>query len=143
MNRFVRGLTQNRAETDPHSPDRRLRGRTYAIPFDRVWNCAVTLAGGGLRGWRVVHADDQEGLIRAVSQTLLFRFIDDVRINVGLDENAQTRVDLQSRSRRGKGDLGRNPRTIGRFLKKLDHMLEAKPAEVLDATRPPSWSGQP
>ena len=40
---LVRALTQNRAETDPHSPDSGLRGRTYAISFDRVWTAAQIL----------------------------------------------------------------------------------------------------
>jgi len=133
-------LTTNHARTDPAATDRRLRGRTYAIPFDRVWNAALALADGGLKRWRVVDADDEEGLIRAVSTTWLFRFPDDVQIVVGLDENGQTRVDLRSRSRKGKGDLGRNPRLIGRFLRELDHRLEARPEQILDAVTPPSWS---
>jgi hypothetical protein len=39
------------AATAPDSTDRRLRGRTYAVPFEHVWQAARSLAGGGLRGW--------------------------------------------------------------------------------------------
>ncbi len=140
MRRVLRGLTTNHARTDPRAADRRLRGRTYAIPFDAVWNAALALADGGLKRWRVVDADDEEGLIRAVSTTWLFRFPDDVQIVVGLDENGQTRVDLRSRSRKGRGDLGRNPRLIGHFLRALDQRLDARPEQILDAVTPPSWS---
>ncbi|MFG1690665.1 DUF1499 domain-containing protein [Gemmatimonadota bacterium] len=131
----VQGLTENRVETDPHSEDHRLRGRTYAIPFDRVWKAALRLAAAELRGWRVTHADDESGVIQAESKTLVLRFVDDVQIDVTLDENGQTRVDLTSASRVGKGDLGKNARRVGKFLKRLDRKLDAKPGEILDPTK--------
>jgi Protein of unknown function (DUF1499) len=140
LSAVLRALTRNRAATDPASPDRRLRGRTYAIPFEAVWRAAVGLAQGGIRGWSFVEADDEEGLIRAESKTLLFRFVDDVVVNVGLDENGQTRVDLESASRVGRGDLGRNARSIATFFKRLDRVLQASPAQILDPTRSPSWT---
>jgi hypothetical protein len=140
VSRLIRALTENTAETDPHADDRRLLGRTYAIPFERVWQAALGLADGGISRWRVVEADDQDGTIHAESKTLVFRFVDDVHISVGLDENGQTRVDLRSASRVGKGDLGRNPRTIGSFLKKLDRALDAHPGQILDPTKDPPWT---
>lgn len=140
MNRLVRGLTKNRAETHPDADDRRLRGRTYAIPFERVWRAALELADGGLSRWKVVEADDEEGTIHAESTTLVFRFVDDIHIEIGLDENAQTRLDVRASSRVGKADLGRNPRTIGRFLKRMDRALDARPEEILAAAPHPTRS---
>ena len=140
MNPILRGLTTNSAETDPHATDRRLVGRTYAIPFDDVWSAVVALADGGLLGWSTVSANDQTGTIRAESKTLMLRFVDDVDIQVELDENAQTRVDVRSASRKGRGDLGRNRRTIGRLLRRLDKRVGAKPGQILDPTHPTSWS---
>ena len=84
-------------------------------------------------------ADDQSGVIEAVSKTLVFGFVDDVRVEIGLDENGQTRVDLWSASQIGRGDLGRNRRTIGRFLRRLDRSLDAQPGQILDATHTPAW----
>ncbi len=118
---LLRGLTQNRAETAPDAADPRLRGRTYAIPFERVWTATLALAGRR-RGWTVVQHDDIEGVIRAECRTLL-RFTHDVEIRVGLDGDGQTRVDLRSASRVGHGDLGKNARRIGRFLRSLDREL--------------------
>lgn len=128
------GLSGNRAETDPCSPDPRLRGRTYAIPFDRVWNTAHALSEGGLPRWSVSSADDEEGVIRARARTLVLRRVDDIRITVDLDENGQTRVDVASVSLRRKRDLGANARRIHRFLRALDAKLGATPAQILDAT---------
>ncbi len=120
-NRFWRALTRNRAETAEDLLDSRLRRRIYAIPFERVWQAALALAGRR-RGWRVLEADDLEGVIRAEARTLL-RFVDDVVVRIGLDANAQTRVDMTSASRVGKADLGKNARRIGKFLRALDREL--------------------
>jgi hypothetical protein len=128
---LIRALTRNRASTDPASDDPALRGRTYAIAFDRVWQAALELADGGLRGWSLSEADDQAGVLRAEATTRIFRFVDDVRVRVGLDADGQTRVDVMSASRKGKGDLGTNRRRIVRFLAALDRKLDASPATIL------------
>jgi hypothetical protein len=133
------GLTENRAETDPTSTDDRLRGRTYAIPFENVWQAATRLASGEIKGWSLWVADDQEGHIEASIRPFLFLAAVDVRIRVGLDQNAQTRVDLTSKSRTERGDLGRSRRSIGRFIGRLDTLLEAGAGQILDATRTAVW----
>lgn len=143
LDRLWRGLTEKRADTNPAHTDPRLRGRTYAIPFDRVWNACMELAGGDLPRWWVARADDQRGVIDARQKTLVFRFIDDVRIYVSLDNNGQTRVDMASRSRKGHGDLGANARRIHRFFRALDRHLEATPREILDPTRTLRWTATP
>ena len=139
MRGILRGLRENEAATDPKSDDRRLLGRTYAIPFEDVWQASLKLCGGGLRGWSVLSADDQRGVIEAISETLVFGPEDDVRVEIQLDENAQTRVDLWSASQKGRANLGRNRRLIGRFLRRLDRRLAAKPGQILDPTRMPAW----
>jgi hypothetical protein len=137
---ILRGLTERGAATDPASPDARLLGRTYAIPFDAVWSAAMKLAGGGIRRWSVSEADDIAGVIVASAQRLFFGQDDDVRIEIGLDENGQTRVDVSSSSRSQRPDLGRNRRAIGRFLSSLDRSLNARPEQILDATRKVAWT---
>jgi hypothetical protein len=129
---LLRGFTQNRAQTDPVSEDRRLRGRTYAIPFDRVWTESVHVARERMWGWTVMSEDDQLGVLEVESATLVLRFVDDVHVSVGLDDDGQTRVDVTSASRAGRGDLGRNPRTIGRFLRKLDRALDVQAGQTLE-----------
>ena len=126
-----RALTRNRAATAPGHPDPRMRGRRYAIPFQEVWEAVGVLAGGDLRGWTLVEADDMAGTVRAEARTPLFRFTDDVEIRVRLDRDAQTRVDLVSASRVGKGDLGANARRIRWVLRRLDRKLDVVPSQVL------------
>jgi hypothetical protein len=126
IRRIARGLSRNHAETAAAESDPRLRGRTYAIPFEQVWQAARQLAGGGLRGWKTLESDDYEGVIRAESRTLIFRFLDEVTITIRLDDDAQTRVDMQSRSRKGGVDFGTNARRIGKFFRALDQKLNAR-----------------
>jgi uncharacterized protein (DUF1499 family) len=118
-------MRQNRVATAQDHWDPRLRGRTYSIPFEQVWQASLQLASGGLSRWKLVSSDDTEGVIHAEAKTLLWRFTDDVRIDITLDENAQTRVDVLSSSRKGSSDLGTNARRIHRFLRALDRKLLA------------------
>jgi uncharacterized protein (DUF1499 family) len=119
-----RALTRNHAQTSHDDVDPRLRGRTYAVPFEQVWQASLALAGGGLRRWHVVESDDYEGIIKAESKTFLLRYVDDVSVTIQLDQDAQTRVDMESRSRKGSADFGTNARRIGKFFRALDQRLK-------------------
>lgn len=120
--RLWRALTRNHAQTDAASRDARLRGRTYSIPFARVWDTALALVRA-LPRWRLVSSDEDRGIIQAEARTRIFKFTDDVTIRIRLDENALTRVDMRSASRVGIGDLGTNRRRIAKFLRRLDQRL--------------------
>jgi hypothetical protein len=122
---MVTALRRNQVATAADHWDPRLRGRTYAIPFERVWQASLALANGGLRRWKVIDSDDVEGIINAESRTFVWRFVDDVRIRVYLDEDAQTRVDVESKSRKGRADYGTNARRVHRFLRALDRRVTA------------------
>lgn len=137
MKAVVRGLTEKRAETDPVSEDPRLRGRTYSITFEEVWQAATALARD-LRGWTMVIANDRSGRIDALARTFFRKTETEVVIFVGLDENAQTRVDLSAVTRTEIRDFGRSRRLIGLFLRKLDRKLEASPSQILDPAPLPS-----
>jgi hypothetical protein len=117
------GCTRTGARTAPDSPDPRLRGRTYAIPFEQVWRAAMRLAAGGIGRCCVLEHDDQDGYLRVASPSRWLRRPGEVRIHIALDRNAQTRVDVQAGSRSGRADLGGNARRIQRFLSALDREL--------------------
>ena len=129
--RLTRALTTNRVETDPWSDDPRLLGRTYAIPFEAVWRSCVKLVREHA-GWRMLQSDDLAGFIRVHCTTRLFRQEDDLEIHVGLDEHGLTRVDLRSRARSRRVDLGTNARRVGRFSARLDESLGAGDGKILD-----------
>lgn len=119
-----RALTRTVAATEPAHEDSRLRGRTYSVPFEHVWQAAVTLADRGLPRWKLISADDHEGVVRAKARSLVRKRVSDVTVSITLDENAQTRVDARSASREGRYDLGVNARHLARFFKALDSRVE-------------------
>jgi uncharacterized protein (DUF1499 family) len=95
----------------------------YGIPFEKVWSEALRMAGGGIRGWSIRRASDQDGRIEAEVVRLFTRSIDDVEVRITLDADGQTRVDVTSRSRSQRPDLGANRRRILRFLREMDSRL--------------------
>jgi hypothetical protein len=118
------GLTRHRAFTAADSEDPRLRGRTYAIPFEAVWQASLRLVDGGLRGWVLLEADDQEGIIRGEVRGWFRRFDSGLYLRVSLDHDAQTRVDGVTESLLAKADLGAGARRLGRFFRDLDRAIE-------------------
>ncbi len=122
--RLWRGLTRNRAFTDPEADDPRLRTRVYGVPFARVWTAALGTAGA-LRGWKVTASNPRSGEIAAEAATRTLSFVDDIWIRVSLDEDGQTRVDVASQSRVGRADLGTNARRIARFLHAMEGRMHA------------------
>jgi len=135
------------ARTSADAADRRLVGRTYAIPFAHVWDAALDLVRGELPRWHARWWDEEEGVIQALTRGHLSRRASDVVIRIGLDELAQTRVDLRSTSRsRQLGDFGSNTRLIGAFIAALDRKLtrpRTPPAPVREASLPEEAGGDP
>ena len=73
----------------------------------------------GERGWKTLAESDTPFYkIQAEARTMLFRFVDDVVIEVRPRSGGCT-VAMRSRSRCGKNDLGANARRIRRFLADL------------------------
>ena len=130
---------RRRIRTDPRARDRALRGRTYAIAFDAVWQAAVALADRGLPRWRLLMADDQRGVLEAEATWALFRSVGKVQVVIGLDANGQTRVDVEATSANPL-DLGTGRRRVRRFLLALDQKVGATPTHILDASREPSFT---
>lgn len=73
-------------------------------------------------GWELVAANAAEGRIEATDTTRWFKFKDDVVVRVQSDATA-TRVDIRSKSRVGKSDVGENAARIRRFRDALTSSL--------------------
>ena len=71
------------------------------------------------RKWQLVAINRSEGRIEATEKLPWFGFSDDVVIRF-TDDNGNTRVDMRSKSRIGRSDVGVNARRIERFLNDLD-----------------------
>ncbi len=79
-------------------------------------DAAVRLASR--RGWDLVEADPGEGRIEATATTRWFGFKDDVVIRIRTEDD-QTLVDMRSKSRFGRSDVGTNAARIDAFLADL------------------------
>ncbi|MFT4937122.1 MAG: hypothetical protein ACI88A_000136 [Paraglaciecola sp.] len=73
-------------------------------------------------GWELVNADKTLGIIEATDTTAWFGFKDDVVIRIR-SMAAETSLDVRSKSRVGKSDLGKNAERINVFIKKINAQL--------------------
>ena len=76
--------------------------------FDQAVGAAESL------GWDITHWDQSGGILEATDTTAIFRFIDDVVVRVRAD-GAGSRIDMRSKSRDGRGDIGANAARIRAF----------------------------
>jgi uncharacterized protein (DUF1499 family) len=86
-------------------------------PADQVFDRALALIEQ--RGWEVVEADSESGRIEATDTSTFYRFKDDIVIRLtpsGAGTQVGTRVDMRSKSRIGRSDLGVNAARISEFL---------------------------
>ena len=78
---------------------------------------AVKIATG--LGWEITTVDERTGRIEAVVTTRWFGFKDDVVIRI-TPAGAGSRVDMRSKSRFGRSDVGTNAHRIQDFLAAMD-----------------------
>ena len=76
------------------------------------------LAAAEAAGWEVVKSDPRTGQIEAVATSFWFGFKDDVLVRVTPDGSG-SRVDVRSKSRVGRGDMGTNARRIQAYFERL------------------------
>lgn len=66
-------------------------------------------------GWQLVEQDPMSGRIEASDVTPVFRFVDDVVIRIRAAPGGGSLLDVRSKSRDGRGDLGANAGRIRAF----------------------------
>lgn len=87
-----------------------------AMPADSAFTLAVKAAKG--MGWEMVDQDRRQGRIEATATTPWMGFKDDVVIRVS-SASGISRVDVRSKSRVGRGDVGANAKRIRQYLRRL------------------------
>lgn len=102
-------------------------GRTPAYPDIQPLDLPMTVADAfdlcrtvahAMPGWRAVRSDASALRIDAEAVSRLFRFVDDVSIEVSPHGDG-SRIDMRSRSRVGRSDLGANAKRIRAFFARL------------------------
>jgi uncharacterized protein (DUF1499 family) len=79
---------------------------------DEVYRRCLTVAQD--LGWELTVEDPATGVFEAIDVTSIFRFVDDIAVRVRAAGDG-TVVDVRSKSRDGKGDLGANATRIRAF----------------------------
>jgi uncharacterized protein (DUF1499 family) len=95
--------------------------RPAQLPIARDAALARTRAAAeAMPGWRVTASDPARGTVEAIATSRLFGFEDDIVIRVREDRGNESRVDMRSKSRDGRGDLGVNAARIRSFIATLE-----------------------
>ena len=90
-----------------------LRPQTFQEDPDQVLNALASVAAK-MPGWTIIGVSSNRGTIEAVATSILFGFKDDIVIRVQPSELGSL-VDVRSKSREGKSDLGANAARIRAF----------------------------
>jgi uncharacterized protein (DUF1499 family) len=85
-----------------------------AIAFDRV-----RAALAGMERMEITGEDREGGRLEATQTSALFHFADDVVVRIRPFEDGGSRIDVRSKSRDGKGDLGVNAARIRDLLARV------------------------
>ncbi len=90
-----------------------------SMPVGKAFELALR-AARTMPDWDVVWNDPTSGRIEAVAETRVFGFKDDVAIRVRSDGSGSL-IDVRSKSRDGKGDLGANEARIRAYLAAVEN----------------------
>ena len=80
---------------------------------------AKAVAAAEAMGWEVVGRDAAAGTIEAVDTTKWFGFKDDIAVRVTPTPEGGSRIDIRSKSRVGRSDIGTNARRIRAYAERL------------------------
>lgn len=89
-----------------------------SLDYDEAYTKALETARE--MPWKLVGESREEGRIEAYHKLAWFGFIDDVVIRVDTTENG-SKIDVRSKSRIGRGDLGVNAKRIRSYLQEFEN----------------------
>ena len=92
--------------------------RPLELPLPPQQAFSKALAAAEAMGWEIVAKDRAAGRIEAVATTPWFGFKDDVVVRVAAAGRG-SRIDVRSKSRVGRSDIGTNARRIRAYLERL------------------------
>jgi len=81
----------------------------------RAYELAVSVAKNKMPGWTVTREDPKARTLEGTAVTSLFRWTDDFVVRVAPAEDGSM-IDMRSKSREGKSDIGANARRIRQFF---------------------------
>lgn len=111
---------------DPHE-----QNYSYLEPIESEGSAAEGYARAlatarAMPDWEITLEDPEGGIIQAEATSRIFRFVDDIVIRVRLVEPGWALVDVRSKSRVGRGDLGANAARIVAFEDAFDRGVASR-----------------
>ena len=79
----------------------------------------VTEVAQSAPNWKITYSDPAKNSLEAVSTSKLFHFQDDIVIQIRPTPDGESLIEMRSKSRDGKGDLGVNAIRIRRFFDRV------------------------
>ena len=123
IDNWQRDLFTNEAATSVDADDYWMRPLTVELSLEESEQLIMT-ATKRLSRWnfesRLEEADSV--VLEFTRSTRFIRFVDDIIVRLSWTE-VGIEIDIESRSRVGKGDLGQNPRNIKELREQLDQLL--------------------
>jgi uncharacterized protein (DUF1499 family) len=126
--RLVRPFTVNDITTGESEMYPELKPLETSASPEKVLEALKKLFDRQGKRWRLSGVDHDEHRAEGEIETALFGFIDDVTIRIKpteTNDSTRSKVNIRSRSRVGKGDLGKNARNIRRLKAGLKRMLSS------------------
>ncbi len=116
---WKRDLTTNHAQLDDNASDPLLRPIVFTMSVDEVAS-RVTQWAESMPLWELQSREQTADSLRLhfTRRTRVLRFTDDIYVRLS-ERDGKTRLDAESQSRFGKGDLGQNPRNLRELTKAL------------------------
>lgn len=96
-----------------------LAPRPLALEPILAYQRARDIASQSPWNWEITRDDPDSLAFEAVAETRLFRWKDDIVVQVRPGSNGDSMIHMRSKSREGKSDLGANAQRIRRFLAAL------------------------
>ena len=119
IDNWQRDWTTNFAKLEPDASDPLLRPLTLPMPQEDAARRIIDWANSQDH-WKVqsTEANDRGTAIHLTRTTGWMRYTDDIRLQL-IDDETETRLEAESQSRLGKGDLGQNPRNLKELVQGL------------------------
>lgn len=122
-----RDWTNNHAEWEESAKDPAMRPLELSQPVSQVRQRIEEWLDEE-SAWQLESVEEgaDSQLMHLTRRTAIMRFVDDIHVRLTEVTNADgsviTRVDAESQSRVGKGDLGQNPRNLKHFREAFEGM---------------------
>ncbi len=114
---WSRDLTTNRAATSQDAADPLLRSLEVAASAEEIEEAIAQFVDRSV-AWTGNSNPKSTSPIFLIRTSRLFHFADDVQVFLQPTATG-TRIDIASKSRVGKGDLGQNPRNVRELMRML------------------------